>query len=265
MIVGCNSYSLSRLPRYEAFAQMRALGLRDVELWTGHASYLRDEVDPASVASEARVSGLVIHSYGIGGLCGLPLGLVESRLDRAFRFTRGLGIDLVTGIVDRDAVVVADELCNRHGVRFAIENHWYAEIARPEDCAAAVTSASPAIGINIDTGHLAFLGCDLADAARMLGARTLNVHLKAVRAPGRLEVFRRRFQKRYRMEPALPRPGDGLDVFVGTLADAGYRGLLAIEHEAPRVEAELPIYRDRARQLVDRVANRYEHRMQAHG
>ncbi len=265
MIVGCNSYSLSRLPRYEAFAQMRALGLRDVELWAGHASYLLDEVDPVAVAAEARVAGLAIHAYGIGGLCGLPTGLVEARLDRAFRFARGLGIDLVTGIVDRDAVAVADALSGRHGVRFAIENHWYAELARPEDCAAALASTSPAIGVNIDTGPLAFLGCDLAEAARLLGARTLNVHLKVVRAPGRLEVFRRRFQKRYRMEPALPWPGDGLDVFIGALADVGYRGLLAIEHEAPEAEAELAVYRDRARQLVGHVATRYEQRMQAHG
>ena len=265
MNIGCNSYSLSRLPRYEAFAQMRALGLRDVELWTGHASYLRDEIDPAAVAAEARVSGLVIQAYGIAGLCGLPVGLVEARLDRAFRFARGLGVDLVTGIVDREAVAVVDELCGRHGVRFAIENHWYAEIARPEDCAAALASASPAVGVNIDTGHFAFLGCDLSAAARMLGRRTFNVHLKVVRAPGRLEVFRRRFQKRYTMEPALPRPGDGLDAFIGALADAGYRGLLAIEHESPRAEAELAVYRDRARQLVGRAFGRDEQRMQAHG
>ena len=265
MFVGCNSYSLSRLPRYEAFAQMRALGLRHVELWTGHASYLRDEVDPAAVAAEARVSGLVIHAYGIGGLCGLPVGLVEARLDRAFRFARGLGVGLVTGIVDRDAVAVADELCGRHGIRFAIENHWYAELARPEDCAAALADASPAVGVNIDTGHFAFLGCDLAEAARMLGGRTLNVHLKVVRAPGRLELFRRRFQKRYTMEPALPRPGDGLDTFIATLADAGYGGLLAIEHESPRAEAELAVCRDRARDLVGRVATRHEDRIQAHG
>ena len=265
MNIGCNSYSLSRLPRYEAFAKMRELGLRDVELWTGHASYLRDEIDPAAVAAEARVSGLAIHAYGIGGLCGLPVGLVEARLDRAFRFARGLGVDLVTGIVDRDAVAVADELCGRHGVRFAIENHWYAELARPEDCAAALASASPAVGVNIDTGHFAFLGCDLSAAARMLGGRTFNVHLKVVRAPGRLEVFRRRFQKRYTMEPALPRPGDGLDAFIGALADAGYRGLLAIEHESPRAESELAVYRDRARQLVGRAFARDEQRMQAHG
>ena len=35
--------------------------------------------------------------------------------------------------------------------------------------------------------------------------------------------------------------------------------------ESPHAEAELAVYRDRARQLVGRVAARYEQPMQAHG
>lgn len=252
MDVGCNTYSLSTLARADAFARLGALGFRDVELWTGHASYLRDDVDPAAVAAEARAAGLTVRAYCIGGLFGLPRPLVEARVERAFRFAAALGVNLVTGIVDRDAVPAVDVLCARHGMRFAIENHWYTEFARPVDYTATLVATSPLVGVNIDTGHFAFLGCDPAEAARLLGARTMNVHLKTVWRPGRLELLRRRLSKRYRMEPALPRPGDGLDAFVAALADAGYGGLLAVEHEAPGAEAELILFRERAEALVGR-------------
>jgi sugar phosphate isomerase/epimerase len=251
MDVGCNTYCFARLSRGEAFARMGALGLRAVELWTGHASHLRDDVDPAAVAAEARAAGLTLRAYCIGGLFGLPEALVRARVERAFAFARGLGVRLVTGIVDRAAVPAVDALCARHGTSFAIENHWYTEFARPADYA-VLAAASPAVGVNVDTGHFAFLGCDLTQVARALGPRTLNVHLKVVRRPGRLELLRRRLQRRYHMEPALPRPGDGLDGFIAALADAGYRGLLAIEHEAGSADADLATYRDRARELVAR-------------
>ena len=104
MDVGCNTYSLARLPRQAVFTELRALGFSLVELWTGHASYLRDDVDPVAVAAEARAAGLGIRAYCIGGLFGLPLPLVEERLRGAFQFARALGVDLVTGIVDRSAV-----------------------------------------------------------------------------------------------------------------------------------------------------------------
>jgi sugar phosphate isomerase/epimerase len=258
MDVGCNTYSLSRLPRQAVFTELRALGFSLVELWTGHASYLKGDVDPAAVAAEARAAGLGIRAYCIGGLFGLPLPLVEERLRGAFQFARALGVDLVTGIVDRSAVGAADAACQRYGMGFAIENHWYAEFARPADYRAALRSVSPAVGVNIDTGHFAFLGCDLEEAARALGARTMNVHLKVVKRPGRLEVLRRRFQRRYRMEPALPRPGDGLDGFVAALADAGYHGMLAVEHESPSAEADLAVYHARACELVGRRVGRLE-------
>src|SRR4029077_12307422 len=136
------------------------------------------------VAAEAAQCGITLRAYCLGGLLGLRPRVVEDRLARAFDFARELGVHLVTGVLDRAAVPVADARAQRQGVRFALENHWYTEIASPRDVLAALDTCSPAVGAAIDTGHFAFLGCNLAAAARLLGRRTLPVHLKGVRRAG---------------------------------------------------------------------------------
>jgi sugar phosphate isomerase/epimerase len=247
MELGCNSYSLRASTRDAAFARMRALGFDAVELWIGHVRDASD--DPQRVALEMRRHGLAARAYCIGGLFGLPPAEAERRLDAAFRFATALGTDLVTGIVDRALVPTVDRRCRAHGTRFAIENHWYTELARPRDYE-VLDACSPAVGVNIDSGHFAFLGCDLTRVAETLGPRTLNVHLKVVRPESSFSRWRRRRQRDYRMTALPPGPADGLDAFVGALRRSGYDGMLAIEHESDRADAELASFRARGVELL---------------
>ena len=192
-----------------------------------------------------------LRAYCIGGLFGLRRRVVEDRLARAFDFARELGVDLVTGVLDRAAVPVADARAQRQGVRFALENHWYTEMASPRDVLAALDACSPAVGAVIDTGHFAFLGWDLAAVARLLGRHVLHVHLKVVRRPFPVARLLRRYRKRHHMEPLLPGPGDGLDAFAAALRAAGYAGMLAVEHEgSENLPDALECYRRRAESLA---------------
>ena len=254
MDVGCNTYSLRSLPRSEALAQLRALDFTAAELWAGHANYLSIGISARQVAAEAAGCGIALRVYCLGGLFGLRPRVVEDRLARAFDFARELGVPLVTGVLDRTAVPLADARAQRQGVRFALENHWYTEVARPRDVVAALDGCSPAMGAAIDTGHFAFLGCDLAAAARLLGRRVLHVHLKVVRRPSAAARLLRRLRKRHHMEPSLPGPGDGLDAFASALRAAGYAGMLAVEHEgAGDLPDALGRYRRRAETLAGGV------------
>lgn len=247
MDVVCNTYSVRALARLDAFAFLRRLDVRAVELWAGHASYLSIGLSGRQVAAEAAHHGIALRAYCIGGLFGLRPRVVEDRLARAFGFAHELGTDLVIGILDRASVPLADTRAQRQGVRFAVENHWYTEVARPSEVAAALAGCSHAVGAAIDTGHFAFLGCDLAAAARLLAHRTLHVHLKAVRRPSAAARLLRRVRRRYAMEPAAPGAGDGLDAFLSALRAAGYGGMLAVEHEGQDdLPGALACYRRRA-------------------
>jgi len=251
MEVGCNTYSLRHLVRSEALIELRALDFTAAELWVGHANYLSIGISARQVAAEAARCGVALRAYCIGGLFGLRPRVVEDRLARAFDFARELGVHVVTGVLDRTAMPIADARARRQGVRFALENHWYTEIARPRDVLAALDGCSPAVGAVIDTGHFAFLGCDLAAAARLLGRRTLHVHLKVVRRPAAAARLLRQLRKRHHMEPSLPGPGDGLDAFAAALRAAGYAGMLAVEHEGrDDLSDALTRYRRRAETLA---------------
>src|SRR4029450_6234105 len=251
MEVGCNTYSLRGVVRSEALAQLRALDFTAAELWAGHANYLSIGVSPRQVAAGAARCGIALRAYCIGGLFGLRPRVVEDRLARAFDFAREMGVHLVTGVLERAAVPLADARAQRQGVRFALENHWYTEVARPRDVLAALDGCSSAGGAAIDTGHFAFLGCDLAAAACLLGRRTLRVHLKVVRRPSAATRLLRRYRKHHHMEPSLPGPGDGLDAFAAALRAAGYASMLSVEHEGTE---NLPDALDRYRRRAEMLA-----------
>lgn len=250
MDLGANTYSLRAVDREEAFHRLGALGLDAIELWTGHAPYgggprARD------VVRDAGGHGLRLRAYCIGGLFGLPRTTVTARLARALDYAAELGVDLVTAIVDPVAAPFVDGLVRRTGMRVALENHWYTELARPADVRRALAACSPAVGAAIDVGHFAFLGYDLAAVARELGPRTLHVHLKAVRRVSWLEQWQRRRRRQFRMDATEPGVGDGLDRFVSVLGASGYRGMLAIEDESNGGDGRmLSRWQERARALL---------------
>jgi sugar phosphate isomerase/epimerase len=184
----------------------------------------------------AERTGIVIQAYSIGGLMRTPLATVEEVLARAFPYAEALGTDLVTGIVDRRAVPVVDGACRRAGMRFAIENHWYADLAATRDFADALAGTSPLVGVTLDTGHLAAAGDDPLAALAALGGRVMNVHLKDVVVPGRLA---RLVSRKPRMVPRTIGSGEvPIASFLGALARDGYAGTVALEDERP----ELPLW-----------------------
>jgi sugar phosphate isomerase/epimerase len=251
MELGVNTYSLRALDRTEAFRRLGALGLHGLELWAGHAPYAGGP-RPHEVVRDATAHGLRLHAYCVGGLFGLPRDVVTTRLAHALDFAADLGVAIVTVILDPDAAPWADGLAQHAGVRVALENHWYTELARPADVRRALASCSPSVGAAIDVGHFAFLGYDPAAVARALGPRTLHVHLKAIRRPTPLARWLRRRQRRFRLDAVPPGRGDGLERFVRALGACGYRGMLAIEDESNGGDGRmLEPWRERVNALID--------------
>lgn len=62
----------------------------------------------------------------------------------------------------------------------ALENHYHCQIETVQDYLWAFESAgdSPLIGATLDTGHFTSSQVDVTEAARVLGKRTNNVHIK---------------------------------------------------------------------------------------
>jgi sugar phosphate isomerase/epimerase len=229
--IACQTYSLRCHTGPEALECARKAGFRAVELWVGHADYRRDPASAPDVRRAAERIGLAIQSYCVGGFAREGVATVERRLAAAFGYAAALGVELVTGVVDRRALPVVDRLCRTTGLRFAVENHWYGDFARAADWREPLGACSPLVGATLDTGHLAAAGDDPTEAAALLGARLFDVHLKDVVVPRRLD---RLVWRRPRMEPVALGAGEvPLADLVHALVRMGYEGGLAIEDERP--------------------------------
>jgi len=233
--IACQTYSLRSRQGADVFTSVRKAGFRAVELWVGHADY-RAAGSARAVRRTADEIGIAIRAYSVGGLLGVSPSTVASRLAGAFDYAGALGAEVVTGVIERRALGVVDALCQRTGMRFAIENHWYADFARSGDYLPILQNGtSPLIGVTLDTGHLAAAGEDPVAAFAVLGERVLAVHLKDVRLTSRLGRW---VWRRPRMEGCTLGAGEArVAALLGALARAGWSGSLAIEDERP----ELPL------------------------
>jgi sugar phosphate isomerase/epimerase len=113
----------------------------------------------------------------------------------------------------------------------------------------------PTLGLNLDPSHLVWLEVDYERAVRDYGERIFHVHAKDT------EIRRDQLYRRSILslgvgwqQGRLPGRGE-IDWarFVGALGDAGYEGVVSIEHEDHDVDVEtgFELARDHLRPLID--------------
>jgi sugar phosphate isomerase/epimerase len=229
--IACQTYSLRTRPGLDMLESVRKAGFRAVELWAGHADYTSDPGSAARMRRAAERTGVVLQSYCVGGFVREAVATVEDRLARAFDYAAELGVPLLTGVVDGRAVHVVDALCRRTGLRFALENHWYADVARADDFRRVLGKAGPLVGATLDIGHCVAAGEDPQLVFAALGPRLFNVHLKDVVVASRLQ---RVLWRRPRMDGRGIGGGDvPVAAFLAALVTADYQGAVALEDERP--------------------------------
>lgn len=149
------------------------------------------------------------------------------------------------------------------GVRIAIENcpmvHWPGgtNLAYCPAAWEAMFEAipSPMLGLNLDPSHLHWLGIDVERAVHDYGGRIFHVHAKDT------EVVLGELYRRSILSSGVGWqhgriPGRGeIDWarFVGALREAGYDGVLSVEHEDDELDVEpgFELARDTLRPLLD--------------
>ncbi|HEX5789015.1 MAG TPA: myo-inosose-2 dehydratase [Woeseiaceae bacterium] len=131
-----------------------------------------------------------------------------------------------------------DELADRmqsRGMRLAYHHHMGTVIQSEAEVHALMAATSDAVGLLLDTGHLAFAGGDPLAVARQHVARVAHVHCKDVR---QTVLTRVRNADNSFLEAVLQGvftvPGDGSVDYApifAVLREAGYEGWLVVEAE----------------------------------
>ena len=179
MEIGVISYLLRHHNTPAAMAFLRDIGFDRVELDYRHADGLCDyhKVDADGAARMRQLcesNGIVPGAYCVGGLNRSHLG----DLQRVFEFAKGLGVDVVVGVLDPEILPQLDEVCNEYGIYYAIENHRGNVFESAETILQALEGYSSYIGANVETGHFAAAGLTPVEEVRKLEGRIYHVHFK---------------------------------------------------------------------------------------
>jgi sugar phosphate isomerase/epimerase len=155
----------------------------------------RELLDKAA-ALGVRYSG--VHAGGIGGADDQEEQQTLAYIEKAIVLAKDIGAGHIVfsgcGWPKELTPARREAICRRIGralkgllpkladanIPVALENHYGCQIETVQDYLWAFEAAgdSPLIGVTLDTGHFTSSNVDLLEAVRVLGGRTVNVHIK---------------------------------------------------------------------------------------
>lgn len=121
------------------------------------------------------------------------------------------------------------------GVRMAYHHHMGTVVETAAEVDALMANSGEAVGLTVDTGHLAFAGGDPVALLRKYAARVRHIHCKDLRRAAWQEALRAdcSFMQAV-LDGVFTVPGDGCIDFhavARAVADIGYAGWLVVEAE----------------------------------
>jgi sugar phosphate isomerase/epimerase len=218
MRLGIGLYTYHRLSIDQMIAQLRFLGIKEVEMSRGEFM-LFSKPKPEMFRSVKRKfdgAGIECVSYYTATIKN------DADLDSAVRFAKLLGARNITGDATGDILDRIDKRLTAEGLTFGIHNHYFKQkfaYESPEDVLKALAGRSKTMGATLDIGHIASCGYDTVDAVRKLAAHLKLVHLKDVKAAGG------------EVNVLLGQGIAKIPEVMSELKRANYRGLVAIEYE----------------------------------
>lgn len=172
--LGSQSYSFRTFSFEGAIAELKKIGLNQMEFFSGHIPTNADDETMASVLATLEAEGIEVPCFGVEGF-----GPIAEANRAKFEFGQRLGIDMFTANPDPRSFDNLEELTEEFGIGIAIHNHGPgARYDKVADTLSAVEGRNPHIGACVDTGHVIRSGEVPHEVIRALGDRVLSVHLK---------------------------------------------------------------------------------------
>lgn len=204
MKIALNTVCLAHHSLDQALQVAAEAGFTNIELLAvqGWQHVEAGKVEPGALLEKAAKRGLRysgLHAGGMGAATDQQvqesIGYIEKSIDLA----KALAVEHIvfTGwpLPADQTLAQREELCRRFGralksllprlqaagIPIALENHYHCQVETVQDYLWILDAAgkpTPLLGVTLDSGHFTASGVDLVEAARTLGPRTINVHVK---------------------------------------------------------------------------------------
>jgi sugar phosphate isomerase/epimerase len=177
-----------------------------------------NSTDEQIAAFHAKLKEYDVTGYAVG-----PIYMRSTdEVDRAFEYTKRVGVKLIVGVPNYELLPYVDQKVKEYGFNYAIHLHGPDMELFPdaEDVWNHVKDLDPRIGMCLDIGHDTRNGKDPVKDLKKYHTRVFDVHLKDVTGTTKLG---------YSLE--VGRGVIDFPAFVKMLRKVGYSGVVSLEHE----------------------------------
>ena len=178
--LGICSYSFGKSQLADALPALKDARVRYINIKPEfHLPY---DSSPAQIAEVKKMlddNGLILAGTGATYLTKEDMGEIRQR----FEFNKALGSPLIVIGPTVETLPLIEKCVKEYDIKVAVHNHGPSDkhFPTPQSALAAIKGMDPRVGLCMDIGHTMRTGTSPVDAAKLAGARMLDLHTKDVR------------------------------------------------------------------------------------
>lgn len=214
--LGVAGYSYVKFSLDEALKMTQRVGIRHLCIKDFHLPLDASEKQITDFHAKCEAHG--VKGYAVG-----PIYMKsEEEVNRAFEYTKRVGVRMIIGVPNYELLPLVDEKVREYDFRYAIHNHGPGDklYPTPEVIYEKIKDLDRRIGICHDVGHTRRYGRDPVAMTLKYGDRIYDMHIKDVTAAS--------------TQGRSCELGRGILDFAAlfdAVAKTGYSGMCSIEHE----------------------------------
>jgi len=178
--LGICSYSFGKTKLADALPAIKTARVRYINIKPEfHLPY---DSSPSQISEIKRMlddNGLVLAGTGATYLTNPDPGEIRQR----FEFNKALGSPLIVIGPTVETLPLIEKCVKEYDIKVAVHNHGPSDkhFPTPQSALQAIKGMDPRVGLCMDVGHTMRSGVNPTEAAKLAGARLLDLHTKDVR------------------------------------------------------------------------------------
>lgn len=214
--LGIAGYTFLHVPLDQGIAMMKRLAIDALSIKDFYLPLDSGADKIAQVTGAFTAAGIRIYGAGVIYM------KTEADVDRAFEYTRMLGVDLIIGAPNPELLGYVEGKVKKYKIRVAIHNHGPEDklYPSPVDVYEHIKGLDDRMGLCLDIGHAARAGADIVKTVNDYAPRIFDLHIKD------LAVISKQAKPIELGRGVLDIPG-----LIKALRHIRYTGYCSIEHE----------------------------------
>jgi inosose dehydratase len=172
--IGLAGYTFLKFKLESSLEMTETVGVRYLSIKDFHLPFDSTPEQIAAFHEKLKLRG--ITGYAVG-----PIYMTsEAAVDKAFDYTRRVGVNLIVGVPEHELIPYVNKKVKEYNFRYAIHNHGVKDKRYPsvESIYEKIKDLDPRIGICHDIGYSTEMGFDPAAVTLKYGHRIYEIHIK---------------------------------------------------------------------------------------